>query len=262
MIFDTHIHLNDDKLKDNLSLYINEASLDGVNKFLCIGWDIESSIKAIEIANKFENVYASIAIMPTEHKKYNNNSINILEKLINNKKVVAIGEIGLDYYWEKDEKIIEKQKTMFIEQIKLANKYNLPISIHCRDAYNDCLEIIKQNPIKRLSVMHCFSSSIEMAKEFIKHNLVIGIGGPLTYKNNKNAVNIVKNLNPEYYVFETDAPYLPPQNHRGKTNEPKFIRETVEFAKDLIFDIDDIELRNKYEEIVYQNSIRIFSREK
>ena len=148
MIFDTHIHLNDKKIYENLDFYIQDALNRGVKKFLCVGYDLESSKIAIEIANKYHEVYASIGIIPTEYKQYNDDSINNLRKLMDkSNKIVAIGEIGLDYYWEKEESVRTLQKKIFIEQIELANELNLPISIHCRDAYKDTLDILKEHKI-------------------------------------------------------------------------------------------------------------------
>ena len=169
MIFDTHIHLNDKKIYENLDFYIQDALNKGVKKFLCVGYDLESSKIAIEIANKYHEVYASIGIIPTEYKQYNDDSINNLRKLMDkSNKIVAIGEIGLDYYWEKEESVRTLQKKIFIEQIELANELNLPISIHCRDAYKDTLDILKEHTCIKKGIMHCFSGSLESAKEFIK----------------------------------------------------------------------------------------------
>lgn len=253
MIFDTHIHLNDEKLFNNLDAYLSDAKKKGVNKFLCVGWDVESSRKAVEIANKYNGVYAAIAVMPTSHETYNENSIFELEEIAKNNKVVAIGEIGLDYYWEKTTEVKAKQKEMFIEQIRLANKLNLPISIHCRDAIQDCFDIIKMFPVKRKSVMHCYQGSLEMAREFIKNNFVIAFGGTVTFKNSKNAQNVFDNLDLENIVFETDAPYLSPTPHRGEINIPEYIYDTVKYCADRK-GLD----QSKLEEITYKTSCDIF----
>ena len=258
MIFDTHIHLNDDKLYINLDEYIKEAQKKGVKKFLCAGWDIESSKKAVEIAHKYKDiVYAAVAIMPTEHRTYNKNSILELKELAKDPCVRAIGEIGLDYYWEKTDEIKAKQKEMFIEQINLANELNLPISVHCRDAIQDTYEILKNFHVKRKSILHCYSGSLEMARLFMTLNFSFGFGGTLTYKNNKNAVNTFDNINLENIVFETDAPYLPPQEHRGKINRPSYIYETVLFAANR----RNLEIE-ELENISTRNAENIFSREK
>ncbi len=253
MIFDTHIHLNDEAYNDNLDEIIKEAFNNGVKLFLCIGYDLESSKKAIEIANKYDFVYASIGIIPTEYKQYNENSIKELESLLTkSKKIVAIGEIGLDYYWENEDKVKEIQKEMFINQIMLANKYNLPISIHARDALQDTFNILKEYPVNNKGIMHCYSGSVEMSKEFIKLGYKIAFGGVLTFKNSIKTKDVLLNINLKDVVFETDAPYLSPVPYRGKTNMPIYICETVKYAANLL-NIDQKEI----EDITFKNSCDI-----
>jgi len=256
MIFDTHIHLNDERLINNLDEYLSDARILGITDFLCVGWDIESSKKAIELAHKFNGVYAAIALMPTEWKQYNKETISELRELAKDNLVVAIGEIGLDYYWEKTDEIKAIQKEMFIGQIKLANELNLPVSIHCRDAYQDCLDVVKSFHVKRKSVMHCYSGSLEMGLEFIRNNFVLAFGGTLTFKNSKNAQNVFLNIDIDSIVFETDAPYLAPQKFRGQMNIPKYIYETILFASSLRnMNFED------FQKQIYKNSKEIFSRE-
>lgn len=258
MIFDTHIHLNEERLLENLDLYLSEAIKDAVTKFLCVGWDLESSKKAIELANKYENIYCSIGVIPTEHKQYNligspTPTINELETLLPlSNKIVAIGEIGLDYYWEKEDEIKNKQKKMFIEQIELANKYNLPISIHARDSLQDTLDTLKANKVNQSGIMHCYSGSKEMAKEFIKLGYKIAFGGVLTFKNSRVTKEVLSSIPLSSIVFETDAPYLAPTPYRGKLNEPKYIVETVKYASQSL-NIDLKELEN----LSFHNSLEI-----
>lgn len=242
-IFDTHIHLNDEKLFNDLDNYIKDAKESNVGRFLCVGYDIESSIKACEIALKNDFVYASIGIIPTEYKKYNENSINELRDLYfkYKNKIKAIGEIGLDYYWENDESIKKIQKEMFIEQIKLANELNLPVSIHSRDSIQDTYQILKDYKVINAGIMHCYSGSKEMALEFIKLGFYIAFGGVLTFKNSKVTKEVIMNIPLDKIVFETDAPYLAPSPYRGKINEPKFILETVKYASNLLnIDLDKL----------------------
>ena len=258
MIFDTHTHLNDEKLINNLDEIIKSAEEHDVSKFLCVGWDIESSKQAIEIAHKYPGVvFAAVSIMPTEYKSFNEYSIEELRNLAQDSSVVAIGEIELDYHYENSDEVKQKQKEMFIKQIELANELNLPVSIHCRDAFQDTLDIVKSFHVKRKSVLHCYSGSLEMAREFKKQNFVFGFGGTLTYKNSKNTQNVFDNLDLDDIVFETDAPYLTPAKYRGNYNKPEYIYETVLFAanrKNL--PIDEMEV------ISYNNASKIFSREK
>lgn len=260
MIFDTHIHLNEERLLANLDRFLDEAKSNGVNKFLCVGWDLDSSKKAVELANKYKEIYAAIGVIPTEHKQYvlkdsqdNNPTIDEIRDLFqNSEKIVAIGEIGLDYYWEKDHDIKDKQKRMFIEQIDLANELNLPVSIHARDSLQDTLNLLKEHPVKRGGIMHCYSGSKEMAKEFIKLGFFIAFGGVLTFKNSKESKEVLKTIPLDRIVFETDAPYLSPTPYRGKINEPKYILNTVEFASTLL----DIDL-GKLQERTFENSLKI-----
>ena len=253
MIFDTHIHLNDEKLYENLDLYLKEAKEVGVSDFLCVGYDLESSKRAIEIANKYNNVYAAIGFIPTEWKKWTTSSIANLEELLKkSSKIVAIGEIGLDYYWEKEENVKKIQKLMFISQIELANKYDLPISIHSRDSIQDTYDILKKYPCVNKGIMHCYSGSIEMSKEFIKLGYKIAFGGVLTFKNAIEIKRILKQTDLKNVVLETDAPYLSPVPHRGKVNEPKFILDTAKFAANLL----KINLE-EFANITYQNSLDI-----
>lgn len=255
MIFDTHIHLNDKKIYENLDFYIQDALNKGVKKFLCVGYDLESSKIAIEIANKYHEVYASIGIIPTEYKQYNDDSFNNLRKLMDkSNKIVAIGEIGLDYYWEKEESVRTLQKKIFIEQIELANELNLPISIHCRDAYKDTLDILKEHTCIKKGIMHCFSGSLESAKEFIKLGYLIAFGGVLTFKNSIKTKEVLKNIDLKDVVFETDAPYLAPTPFRGKINIPSYIVETVKYASSLLNCP-----KETLEDITYKNSLRILN---
>lgn len=261
MIFDTHIHLNDEKYAENLDKYIQSAIKKGVKLFLCIGYDLESSKKAIEIANTYKEVYASVGVIPTEHKQYilkeekTTSTIDELENLLKlSNKIVAIGEIGLDYYWENAIDIKIKQKKMFLEQIELANKYNLPISIHCRDAIQDTFDILKANKVNKSGIMHCYSGSKEMAIEFAKLGYKIAFGGVLTFKNSVNTKESIKAIKLEDVVFETDAPYLSPVPYRGKINLPEYIVETVIFAAEYL----GIE-REKLEEISFKNSCEILN---
>ena len=256
MIFDTHIHLNEERLLSNLEQYLKEAEEKGVTKFLCVGWDLDSSKKAIEIANKYKNVYCSIGVIPTEHKQYEigGKTLKELESLLTtSSKIVAIGEIGLDYYWEKEEEIKNKQKTMFKEQINLANKHNLPISIHSRNSIQDTFDILKSCPVNQSGVMHCYSGSKEMATEFIKLGYKIAFGGVLTFKNSKETKEVLSNIPLESIVFETDAPYLAPTPYRGKINLPEYIFNVVQEAS-LLKKVDFKE----FSKITYENSLKIF----
>lgn len=226
MYFDTHVHLNSDRY-DEVNTIIENAVENGVKKMIVVGYDLETSLKAVEIASVFDFIYAAVGIHPSEVKKSKLSDLEAIERCLKNKKVVAIGEIGLDYHWDKDNK--EDQKYFFVEQIKLASKYDLPIIIHSRDAALETYEILKENKnYYKKGIMHCYSYSLEMAKKFVALNFKIAFGGALTFLNSKENKEVVKNLNLGDLLIETDAPYLTPHPFRGKMNEPKYIYLVVE----------------------------------
>ena len=228
-MIDTHCHLND-KMFTDVNQVVNDFLYAGVERAICIAWDYNSSVKAIELSNEFESVYATIGCHPDECFSYNQEEIENLLKQ-QHKKVVAVGEIGLDYFHNKDNK--EQQKQVFISQILLANKYKLPIVIHCRDAFGDTLEILKQHNAEYGAVMHCYSGSLEFAKELLKIGIKISFTGTVTYKNAVNLHEVAKYIPLDSFFFETDSPYLTPVPYRGKRNEPKYVVEVANFVANL-----------------------------
>ena len=218
MIFNTHTHLNSEEMYREYETFLKRAQEENVSRFLVVGYDLESSKKAIEIAEKHENVYASVGLCPTELYKIEKIKYEEYEKLLANKKVVAIGEIGLDYYYETTNKL--QQKECLLKFFDLAKKYNLPVLIHCRDALQDCYDMLKENKMTR-GVMHCYSGSVEMAKNFIKQGLYISLAGPVTFKNAKTPKEVAKEIDLNKLLVETDDPYLAPTPFRGQKNEPK-----------------------------------------
>ncbi len=223
MYIDSHCHINDPLFLNKESDYVFEANQADVKVMLVVGYDLKSSIHAVEIADKFDGVYAAVGIIPEEVKRAGEKDLKEIEKLLTHKKVIAIGEIGLDYHWDKEENLRDNQRRFFIRQIELANKYHLPVSLHCRDAYEQTLNILKLHKVHRLGVLHCYSGSVEMAKEFIKLGYLIGIGGTVTFKNAITPKEVAKYVPDTNYVLETDAPYLTPTPHRGEVNHSKYI---------------------------------------
>lgn len=230
--FDTHSHYNDEKFDSDRYEVINKVRESGVTKFITVGYNIESSKKAIEISNKIDYTYCAIGVSPNDvpnSKEEWKKMYRDLEELLDNKKIVAIGEIGLDYYWNKDNKEIQKQ--IFIEQIELANKNNLPIVIHTRDAMSDTIDILK-NKIKatKCGIFHCCPQNIELIKSALDLGFYISFAGPITFKNAKYA-NQCANLVPlDKLLIETDSPYLSPEPNRGKRNDSSnihFIAEKI-----------------------------------
>lgn len=227
-IFDTHCHLNHPDLYKNIEKIIKDAQDVGVKYFLVVGFDKETSFKAVEIASKYENVYAAVGFHPTEIDDVSEIDFIQVMNLLKHPKVKALGEIGLDYYWIKDYDKQNKQKEWFVKQIKYANKNNIPIVVHCRDAIMDCYQILKQYDTNYKGVLHCFSSSIEMANKFTKLGYYIGLDGPVTFLNSKQPKEVAKEVDINHLLVETDCPYLTPHPYRGQQNEPKFITLVIE----------------------------------
>ena len=212
-MIDTHCHIYKSEMS-NAEEIIKECYKNNIILILN-SVDIETSKEVINLANQYENVYAAIGINYECVDNAKPDDLLELEKLLTNKKVVAIGEIGLDYYWTKDN--VERQKDYFIKELRLSKKYDLPVIVHARDSIQDVYDILKKENIKKGS-MHCYSGSVEMAKEFIKLGLCIGIDGPITYKNNKKGIEVLNNIDINKLLLETDSPYLSPEPKRGTTN--------------------------------------------
>ena len=223
-LFDSHCHLTE----LDFDRAIKEAKENGIDCFLCVGWNLESSKKAVELAEKFPEVYAAVGVHPENYEEENEASLTQIEELAKNPKVIAVGEIGLDYHWKNDPETKKNQKEWFIRQIELSNKLGLPVSIHGRDASEDLYEILKTHQIANGFVLHCYSGSVEMMKKFASLGAYFGFDGPITYKNAKTPKECVLACPADRLLIETDCPYLPPVPFRGQTNEPKHIKEIFE----------------------------------
>ncbi|MBE6152164.1 MAG: TatD family deoxyribonuclease [Firmicutes bacterium] len=210
---DTHCHLSY-KDYDNLEEVIEKMK----NHIIIIsGCDRSSNYEVMELCQKYSNIYGCLGIHPESVSSATEDDLAYIEKNLDNSKIVGIGEIGLDYYWDKDNK--EIQKKWFNRQIELAKKYNKPIVVHSRDAIQDTYEILRDSKHNKIDI-HCYSSSLEMAREFIKLGAKLGIGGVLTFKNSDKLKEVVKNVDLQHLILETDSPYLTPEPYRGKKNEP------------------------------------------
>lgn len=226
---DTHCHLNDEKFSEDLEEIYTRAKNFGVTKIINFGSTLEDSAQVVELAKKFSGMFAGVGIHPEEIENFSeDDSIEKLFSLAKEKKVVAVGEIGLDYHWEKDFERRKLQQKIFIEQLELARKINFPVCIHEREAHGDTLKILKSDGHGLRGVLHCFSGSLEMAKEVWKMGWLIGIDGPVTFKNSAKLPEIVKAAPREMILLETDAPYLAPTPNRGKRNEPSYL---IDIAK-------------------------------
>lgn len=218
--FDTHCHLNSPQLYPKIEEILQNCKEKGIDLLLVVGYDYQTSLLAAEIAEKYPFCYAAIGIHPTELNSLAGIDEDQFYTLLNHPKVVALGEIGLDYYWVKDIDERNKQKEWFIKQIEIANRYNKPIIIHSRDAAQDTYEILKHHrPIKG-GVMHCYSCSSEMLPLFLELGLFIGLDGPVTFLNATNPKEVARSVPLDRLLVETDSPYLAPHPYRGKENTP------------------------------------------
>ena len=220
---DTHSHLDFEEFQEDFDDVITKTLEAGVTKTIIPGVTIPDTQRVINLANKYNNLYATVGIHPSEAKTWNNESYDFFKELIlNNKKIVAIGEIGLDYYWDKSFNDIQIE--VLKRQIELAKDVNKPIVIHDREAHQDTFDILKEMNASEVGVvMHCFSGSVEFMKQCIKENFYIALGGVVTFKNAVKAKEVAKEIPLEFLLLETDAPYLTPVPHRGKTNYPYYI---------------------------------------
>ena len=228
--FDSHMHLDDEKFDSDREEVIKKIYSAGVTKCICIGTNVVTTKKSILIANNNKFIYASAGLHPEDIPQNEDELWKNIEQIknlaIENKKVVAIGEIGLDYYWKQDNK--ELQKKAFIKQIEIANELNLPVSIHTRDSIDDTIAIIRKIRIKKAGVLHCCPFNQELVRHGLEANLYIAFGGTCTFKNSKNAENIVKMVPIEKLLIETDSPYLAPEPVRGTRNDSSNLKYIVQ----------------------------------
>lgn len=256
-LFDSHAHYDDEKFDQDREEIIQKIYDSGVEKFISAGYSLESSKRAIELADKYEFIYTTVGISPNDVKQTLEETIEDIKKLEDiitrkeNDKIVGIGEIGLDYYWNKENKEIQKQA--FIMQIELANRLNLPITIHTREAVSDTLEILKQHPVQQKGVLHCCPLNRELVKEALKLGFYISFAGPVTFKNSKNAQEIAEMVPNDRMLIETDSPYLAPEPVRGTRNDSRNVR----YIAEKIANIKSLSTE-EIAEITYQNTLKIF----
>ena len=224
MLFDSHAHLNDERFDEDREELINSLKAKGVDLVLNPGACIETSKSSVDLANKYDFIYAAVGVHPHDVGEMTEEDIETLRKLaLENEKVKAIGEIGLDYYYDNSPR--EIQKKWFKRQIELSNELKLPIIIHDRDAHGDTFEIIKNTKSPEIGcVLHCYSGNVELAKEYVKMGCYISIPGTVTFKNNKKTREVAKEIPLEYLLIETDSPYMAPEPHRGKRNDPSLVQ--------------------------------------
>lgn len=248
---DNHCHMFLEYYSD-IDDYINKAKENRINKIIVSGCDMKSNLEVLELVQKYDMVYGTLGFHPTELSSLDETSFLLLENMLKkSKKIIAIGEIGLDYHYPDTNK--EKQKKFFIEQLKLANRFSLPVLIHSRDATADTYQILKTYPVLKSGMIHCFSGSLETATEYIKLGYYIGIGGICTFKNANQIIHVIKNIDLYKILLETDAPYLSPEPHRGHPNLSAYIPIIAQ----KIAQIKDVSLE-EVADITTSNSERLF----
>lgn len=226
MLFDSHAHLDDEKFADDREAVIARAKENGVTHIINIGADMESSARSVALASQHESIYAAVGVHPHEAEKVVAADYDQLAEWTELDKVVAIGEIGLDYYYDLSPR--DLQKEVFIRQLDVARQMHMPIVIHDRDAHGDTMAILKREGKGLIGVVHCFAGSLEMANELIKMGWYIGCDGPVTFKNAAKLPEIMTKIPLERLLIETDSPYLTPVPLRGKRNEPAYVRFVAE----------------------------------
>ena len=261
-LFDTHAHYNDEKFNEDRQSVIADVYNSGVTRLVNAGYSLESSKKALEIAENYSWMYAICGISPNdipENKKEIDKQIDELRKFISyhqimngHIKIVAIGEIGLDYYWNKENKTL--QQYAFMQQIQLANELELPIVIHTREAVDDTIDILKnQINVKHKGIFHCCPLNRELVKQALNMEFYISFAGPVTFKNSKNADEIISMVPLDKMVIETDSPYLAPEPHRGTRNDSR----NVHYIAEKIASVREIEVEEVAKQ-TYQNANKIF----
>ncbi|MBP5093474.1 MAG: TatD family hydrolase [Abditibacteriota bacterium] len=246
MLVDTHSHLNDPAY-DDIEEIVERAEAAGVGAVVVCGYDLPNSVKAVELARRFKNLYATVGIHPSDADTWNDKAAEELVKLSREPKVIAIGEIGLDYHYDNYNKA--EQKAAFEAQIRLAGALDMPIVIHSREANPDTFAILKSNAnYVKSCVYHCFSGSPDFAKDVINAGYFMGVDGPVTFKSSPKLKRIVTETPIDRLVLETDCPYLTPVPHRGHRNEPAYVRHIAEVVADLkgvsVEELEDITTRN------------------
>lgn len=258
MIFETHAHYDDEQFDSGREALLASLPDCGIKRVVNIGASIASTRNSVELAEKYDFIYATVGVHPSEIAELNEEHFVWLRELTKLEKVVAVGEIGLDYYWDKERSVQERQRYWFRRQMELAREAELPIVVHSRDAAADTLQVMKEAHAEEIpGVIHCYSYSPEMAQEFIKMGYYIGVGGVVTFKNAKKLKETVENIPLERILLETDCPYMAPEPHRGKRNDSRNIPYIV--AK--IAELKQV-TPEEVERITWQNAMNFYRKVK
>ncbi len=248
MIIDTHAHLNTLEFQEDIDQVVHRAKKNHIKNILVIGMDEPHNLKAIELAKTYDMLYATVGVHPGY---VDEQTTDHLEDLLKSEKVVAVGECGIDLYWKQDN--LDLQKKIFIEQIELSIKHDLPLVIHTRNSFNEAYECLLPYKGKARGVFHCFSSDTNDAKKAIELGFMIGIDGPVTFKNAKEVHELVEKIDLKHIIIETDSPYLAPHPYRGKRNEPSYLT----YVAQKIAEIKGISFE-EVAEVTSKNAIKLF----
>ena len=251
MIFESHAHYDDEQFEEDRTELLNSMQENGIGTIINVGATFQSCTEVVQLAQEYPFIYAAVGVHPDEVGILDEEKFAYLREQCKRDKVVAVGEIGLDYYWDNESH--EIQKKWFQRQLELAREFNLPVIIHSRDAAADTLEMMQQHAKGLRGVIHCFSGSAEMAKEYVKMGYYIGVGGVVTFKNSRVLKEVVKAIPLECIVVETDCPYLAPAPHRGKRNSSAYLPLVIEEIARLK-EITAEEVEN----VTYENAQRLY----
>ncbi len=254
MIFESHAHYDDEKFNNDRDLLIQELLSGRICTIINVGASIESTKMSIVLAEKYEHVYAAAGVHPSEVSELNEKTFDWLRKQTKHEKVIAVGEIGLDYYWDKEPEVQKRQRMWFERQLELARECQLPVIIHSREAAEDTMKVMKKARAEEVpGVVHCYSYSPELAAEFVKMGYYIGIGGVVTFKNAKKLKETATRIPLTKILLETDAPYMAPEPHRGERNHSG----NLIFVAEKIAEIKGISVE-EVEEVTKQNAKNLF----
>ncbi|RVU70360.1 MULTISPECIES: TatD family hydrolase [Lactobacillus] len=253
-IIDNHTHLNDEPFRGKEQYYLERAKALGVTKIICAGQDPDFNERAIDLAHKFDNVYAMVGLNPDIAKDYNQAAEDVLVKQLQEPKVVALGEVGLDYYW--DESPHDKQREVFARQIEVAHDLKMPVDIHTRDAFPDCYEILKNSNLEYGAILHSFNGGVDWLNKFLDLNVYFSYSGVVSFTKATEVHESAKAVPMDRFMVETDAPYLTPKPYRGRQNEPGYVR----YVAEAIAELKDISLE-EVAQATYANTVRIYGLE-
>lgn len=255
MIFETHAHYDDEQFSEDRAALISSLPAQGIGRVINVGASIESTRSSLILSETYDFVYAAIGVHPSETADLNEDSFVWLREQTAHERTVAIGEIGLDYYWDKEPEVQERQRYWFRRQLELAKESGLPVIIHSRDAAEDTVELIKDAGQDMRGVIHCYSYSPELAKEFVRQGYYIGVGGVVTFKNSKKLKETVQQIPLERILLETDCPYMAPEPFRGKRNNSAYLH----YVADKIAELRGITVE-EVERATWENAMRLFTR--